>query len=84
MLLSVGDWIIRMQALSKIWDKRIFDCKISSGQEGITHQLVHISGPKSTDENANLFSDPQIIQILNDRPVKFLQYYGKCQCITNI
>jgi hypothetical protein len=25
MLLSVGDWRLRVQALSKIWDKRIFE-----------------------------------------------------------
>jgi hypothetical protein len=84
MLLSVGDWKLRVQALSKIWDKRIFERKISSCQEDIIHQLVYISGPKSTYQNATLLIDPQIIQILNDRPVKFFQYYEKCQYITNL
>jgi len=44
----------------------MFDWKISGVQEGIIHQLVHISGPKSTDENADLFSGSQIVHIKND------------------
>jgi hypothetical protein len=66
MLLSVGDWRLRVHALSKIWDKCIFNWKISSAQERIIHQLVRSSRQKSTDENANLHKDPQIIHILND------------------
>jgi len=87
MLLFVGDWRLWLQALTKIRDKIIFDWKISSGQEGIIHQLVHMAGLETTDENANLFSDPQIIQILNVRLAIFFfffYYYARCQCFTNL
>jgi hypothetical protein len=44
----------------------------SSVQEVISHQLVDSSGSRSTDENANLYNDPQIIYLLNDRAANFV------------
>jgi len=38
----------------------------SSGQEVIGHQLVDSSGSRSVDEHSSLYSDPQIIHILNE------------------
>jgi len=34
----------------------------SDGEEGISHQLVGSSETRSTDETANIYNNPQVVQ----------------------
>lgn len=64
--------------MSKIWNKTTFYEKLHvDGQEVISHQVVDGLGSRSMDEHASLYSDCQIIYILNEGQSHFVPVQHK-------